>query len=227
MGAAPRQRTAAGLRPVDMPRQYGLPVVVRQLTALLFAVLPRRAHAQGSSSAWRVLLTNTANDGYSGWAVDANRMDFYDWSIPPGQLTPYTAIESGSAFGDINAGYGAAGMIFSGNAWGGRADSNTDFWVGGNWSRDGNTNAVAVQYIMFRQHATDASGAHRKSLGQIQRFDDDTQTWVTASSQISLSGTAAVSLGVFSPPLPPSPPLPAPPPFPPEQAPMPPPVPPP
>ena len=224
-----------------MPRQEGLTVVIRRLTALLLAGLPRWAQAQGASSGWRLFLTNTAGDGYSGWGVDAKQMTFYDWSS--GQLTPNSALQSGSYGDDIHGSYGASGMVFSGSTWGGRADSNGEFYVGANWD-----SAVSVQYILFRQHGA----THRKSLGQIQRLDDDGITWIAASDPIDLTAaTTAVSLGVFSPPLPPpdvpppdvpppaAPPLhppdvpppdvppPAAPPFPPEQAPMPPPSPPP
>ena len=194
-------------------------------TALLFAGFIGRTHAQGSSSAWRVLLTNAAGDGYSGWAADVNQMDFYDWTNA--QLMPESAFESGSAFDDVGGNYGASGMIFIGNTWGGRADSNQDFFAGGNWTTSsGVEHLVDVAYVMFRQTAADEAGAHRKSIGEIQRLDDKGM-WVAASDQINLgTSTVSVQLNVFYPPPstpPPVPPEPPPEPPPPDPPPPPPP----
>ena len=44
-------------------------------------------------------------------------MRFYDWYGD--LLTPNSALESGSANNDIDGSYGASGMVFSGNNWGG------------------------------------------------------------------------------------------------------------
>ena len=85
-------------------------------------------------------------------------LEFYDAA---GQkLQPVSAVESGSALGDIDGSLGATGLIFHGRVWGGRPDASGQFWVGGDW---GNV-AVAVSYVLLSQRGPN----HRKSLGTIE-----------------------------------------------------------
>ena len=142
-------------------------------------------------------------------------LEFYDAA---GQkLQPVSAVESGSALGDIDGSWGATGLIFHGKLWGGRPDASGQFWVGGDW---GNV-AVAVSYVLLSQRGPN----HRKSLGTIESFDATTGAWAAASPALPLcSDSSSCRLDSLPlPPSPPSPPQPSPPsPSPPPPSPLPP-----